>query len=451
MIGITSDVTQQGSLHAMRFRPVGLATLTSILVMTTAAEAAPPPPWEAAHCAAVKVSPPARHRGRTLVEIPDITEPELRLANQLMSAGCLAHAQAQLEQFLRQQPGSRNARYVAARYVWHISSAAEAENILREALAAYPEFTSATVLLAGIRVSEGRIDEGLKLIDQVEARAPTDLWIFMSRLRAEALRAPSPDLYAQLLEIVRDTTFPPNAREEAGQIAAELPGLTYDEHIAVSRQRLQIDSSIPGAYKAQDLAMLLSEGKAKYAETRALLESPRAARENYLGLPQNRVLLAQAYLMEAAQLGAGPVPANEHLIQRAADVLQGDFTGLAAHVMSRPQSKKLQPFLAELTHPEERDDADRIALCNAVIQLNVDAVEAQLEAGADPNARCDAQESMVGYVISMATTSYVERRQTVMRLLLEHGAKPVKLDMCRSPDTGDCADVLLPLLERYVR
>jgi tetratricopeptide (TPR) repeat protein len=427
------------------------AVLTSVLPITASLAASSPVGLEALRCAQVTVSPPIEHRGRVLIEIPDIPEPELRLANQLMSAGCLDKAGSTLEQFQRQYPDSRNARFVAARYAWHVSTSAAAERIIQEALRAHPDFTSATVLLAHIRYSKGRADEALELLDVAASKAPDDLWVFLGKLRAEAMYRPSRDLHVQLLEILRNPAFPPNAREEAGDLAAHIPGLTYDDLVVIYRESLKIDSSTPAAYKAQNLAVSLSEGLGRHAETRALLESPGAVRDGYLNSSLNRILLAQAYLMEAARVGAEPMPANEHLIQKAANVLRGDFTGLLEHVMSRPQYKDLQPFLASLTHPEEFNDVGRTPLCNAVIQLNVAAVEAQLNAGADPNGACETEDSLVGYLVFMATNKYVERRQGIMRLLLEHGAKPVKLDACRSPSSGNCSRVLLPLLEQHSR
>jgi hypothetical protein len=156
--------------------------------------------------------------------------------------------------------------------------------------------------------------------------------------------------------------------------------------------------------------------------------------------------------MEAAKISAGPSAANAALVRRVDRLLNGDYTRLADWVMSRPQGKVLAPFVRATVHPAETDRAGRTAICNAVLQLNAEAVREQLEAGADPNGACgDGGETLVGYLVYMATREQVPERRAVLRELLSHGAKPVRVDVCRSPDVGDCREVLLPLLEQYSR
>lgn len=198
------------------------------------------------------------------------------------------------------------------------------------------------------------------------------------------------------------------------------------------------------------VALRLSEIEHRYADVIQLLESPQAREGNCTGLETNRILLAQAYLMEAAKISTRPGPANKKLVDRAHVVLNGDYTGLAAHVMSRPQAATLAPFLAGNLHPDEVNSRDSTTLCEAVNQLNVEAARAQLQAGADPNGRC-RHESLVGSLVFMATTGKDDRRREIMRALLEHGATVTNIDACRSPTMGDCREVLLPIMEQYAR
>ena len=405
---------------------------------------------DAPYCTAVKVSAPVSFRGRTLVEIPDITEPELRLANQLMSAGCFVRAVDGLEAFTRTHPGSRNAQYVVARMSWMKLGTPIAEQVLTQTLAQHNDFASAKVLLAGIRYEQKKVPEAVRLLDEAEPRSPTDLWIYMNRLRIESLRTPTRDLRGRLLEIARSPAFPPNAREEAADIAKRLPNQSAQEYEEVLRARLDIESNLGMPCKAAELAFWLSESQGRYADVIKLLESPRAKAGNCNGLERNRILLAQAYLMEAAKISAGPSPANQSLLKRTDEILNGDYTGLAKHVMSRPQAAKLAPFLAEYVHPDEEDEGGTTALCNAISQLNVEAVRAQLDAGADPKGRC-RHESLVGSLVYMATTDDDQRRRDVLRALLEHGAPVTNIDACRSPTMGDCREVLLPLMEKYYK
>ncbi|MEO8017010.1 MAG: hypothetical protein ABI769_04290 [Pseudomonadota bacterium] len=398
-------------------------------------------------CASVKVSAPVKFRNRILIEIPDITEPDLRLANQLMSTGCFARAVDKLEAVTRTDPDNRHAKYVVARMSWMLMSTAVAEQVLTQALAAHKDFLSAKVLLAGIRFEQENVPDAATLLDEVEPRSPTDLWVYLGRLRIETLRSPSRDLRLRLVEIIRSPAFPPNAREVAADIAKLLPQ-NYSEYEEVLWARLDIDSNLGMACKVHDLAFWLSEVDGKFPEVIKLLESPRAKEGHCLGLDANRTLLAQAYLMEAAKISAGPSPANKHLIDRADQVLNGDYTSVAAHVQGRPQYATLQPFLAAYVQPDEEDVNGVTKLCHAIGFLNVAVVREQLEAGADPNGRC-RDESLVGSLVFMATVEKDERRREIMRALLEHGARVTNIDSCRSPNNGDCAQVLLPLMEKY--
>ncbi len=402
------------------------------------------------HCASVKVSAPVKFRNRTLVEIPDITEPALRLANQLMSSGCFKRAFDQLETVVRADPGNIHAKYVMARMAWMRFGLKVAAPLLEKTVAEHPDFASATVLLAGVRFAQEKLAESAALLRAVEPRSPTDMWIYLGRLRIEAFGDPSEDLRVRLLEITRSTAFPPNAREAAAEAAQLLPQSSkqYEE---ILWAKLDIESNRGIACKAHDLAFWLSEGdEDRFAEVIKLLESPRAQRGDCLGLMENRTLLAQAYLMEAAKLSAGPSRANQHLIDRVDELLNGDYTSVAAHAQSRPQYAVLRPFLQAFVHPDETDHNGVTNLCHAIGQLDVALVREHLEAGADPNGRC-RHESLVGSLIYMATREQDEQRRDIMRALLEHGATVTNIDACRSPTMGDCAQVLLPVMEQYVK
>lgn len=196
--------------------------------------------------------------------------------------------------------------------------------------------------------------------------------------------------------------------------------------------------------------MLLSENGGRFAEARALLESPRAGNSRCPAGPQREILLAQAYLMEAARLGPRPSTANEELVSRARELLEGDFTALADWTIGRPQYAVLQPFIASQVGGDAVDRYGRTLICQAVMRLDAAAVRDQLDAGADPNGRCN-ERSLVGAVVWKATRERVAARQEILHLLLERGALPTDLEYCASPANGDCSAVLLPLLRQYTR
>ena len=438
-------------MNSLRLKAIALALATFQVSALAAADPnlSPNPQIEmlrelagqdALTCKAVTVSAPVNFRSRKLVEIPDITEPDLRLANQLMSAGCFARAVTKLDAVLRADPGNRNAHYIVARMTWMRLGTGAAERELQRTLSEYQDFVSAKVLLAGLRFEQERIEAAGRLLNEVEQKSPTDLWIYMNRLRLEALRSPSRDLRARLLEIIRDPAFPPNARESAARSARSLPNQTPQEFEEVLTARLDIDSSVGMACKAADLAFFLSESQKRYADVIKLLESPRSTAGDCLGLEMNRVLLAQAYLMQAANISAGPGAANKTLVDKASALLNGDFTGLASHVAGRPQEAKLEPFLADLSGETK--------LCRAIGQFAFVTVAMELAAGADPNGTCH-DVSLVGSLVYMETTENPNERRAMMSSLLARGAPLTKreLEACRK--SQDCSQVLLPTMEGY--
>ena len=432
--------------QAMGLPPTAQSEVPAVSIDMLRNAAAP----DAATCAGVKVSAPVTFRGRVLKEIPDITEPQLRLANQLMSNGCFVRAIDNLEKVVRAQPGNRNARYVVARLTWFLLNTPMAEQELNRTLQQYPDFASAKVLLVGVRFEQRRLQEVESLLAEVEPRSPTDLWIYIDRLRLQAVDAPTRDLRTQLLEIVRNPGFPPNAREQAAVIAKRLPNQTEAEYQEVLRARLEISSGVQMACKVSQLAFELGDGQQQFDEVVKLLESPKATEGNCLGLQDNRTMLAQAYLMQAAKLNARPTAANRSLIEKANLLLNGDFTSVAMHAQGRPQYPALKPFLDVYVNPLEESKDGVTRLCHAISLLDAEAVREALEAGADPKGRC-RDESLVGSLVFMATTEKVEERRAVMQVLLEHAAPVTNLDACRSHDMGDCSEVLLPLMEKYAR
>jgi hypothetical protein len=405
---------------------------------------------DAPHCANVTVSAPVKFRNRTLVEIPDIQEPELRLANQLLSAGCYARAVNQLETVTRRDPDNAHAQYITARMAWMTMDASIAEQVINRALARHPDFTSGKVLLAGIRFEQEKLAESLALLNEAEARSPTDLWIHLDKMRVEVFKSPSADLRARLFEIIRNPAFPPNAREGAADAAKHLPQ-GRKEYEEILWARLEIESNIGTACKTAELAFWLSEIDGRFADVIKLLESPRAQKGNCLGLLDNRVLLAQAYLMEAAKINAGPSAANAQLVKRADQLLGGDFTSLKTHAMERPQYARLKPFLDARVKVDTVDRYGYTALCNGVMALDPVHVREELEAGANPNQKC-ANSTLVRYMMLIATNEKDEERREIMGLLLQHGAPLTKaeLEACGKSDEGDdCHEVMYPMMLEY--
>ena len=114
----------------------------------------------------------------------------------------------------------------------------------KQTLAEHKTSVSAKVLLAGIRFAQEDLAEVVRLLDETEPQSPTDLWIYMNRLRIEGLRSPSRDLLLRVLEIARSPAFPPNARETAADIAKHLPHQSgeYEEVLRQGSTSIQISA-----------------------------------------------------------------------------------------------------------------------------------------------------------------------------------------------------------------
>lgn len=392
-----------------------------------------------------------RFHGRTLVETPDITAPELRRANVLLSSGCPAESAALLAAYRQAHPDDFRAAFVEARLMWTAGNGFGAAELLNATLNAHRDFPSAQLLLASIDIEERRIEEARTRLNALSLHAPTDLWVFMDLLTLEALESPSAALRDELLEINRSPAFPPNAREGASWIGRHLPDLSRDQYEAYFWADLDYESATPMACKIHHLAFNLVVVDGRYQDARKLLESPKALAANCSGVEGNRILLAETYLFEAARISATPSAANAALVSKAHEVLRGDWSGLSTFIMGRPQYAAIAPFVASQTAPSDVDAYDRTQICNAVMTASVAAVQTQLDLGADPNGRCEGN-TLVGYLVRGASTHPVGSawQQQILRMLLAAGAQvaPQDLASCRNPDNGPaCRNSLLPLLE----
>jgi len=400
----------------MVFRLVLLVLVCSSAFSSGAHEAAAKNVPIDARCQQVVDSPPWRFRGRTLVETPDITAPELRRANALLSSRCRTESERLLASYRQARPDDFHADFLEARLMW-----------------------------------TGGDDGGTEELLNATLHAPTDLWVFMDLLMLEAIESPSAALRDELLEINRNPAFPPSAREMASQAGRRLPNLSREQYEAYFWADLDYESATPMACKIHNLAFNLVVVDGRYPDARKLLESPKALAANCSGVEGNRILLAETYLFEAARISAGPSPSNAALVSKADEVLRGDWTGLSMFIMGRPQYAAIAPFVSSQMAPSDVDASGRTQLCNAVMTASVQAVQTQLDLGADPNGRCE-HSSLLGYIVRGASTqpTRADWQRQIVRMLRAAGAQVTPQDVasCRNPDNGPaCRNSLLPLLE----
>ena len=427
----------------MKSRLVAACVAVAALSLPTSSRSASQDDFEAARCEAVVVSKPVVFHGRKLEEIPDITEPELRLANQLLSSRCGARAEAIYERFVHAHPENFHAAYHLARSQWIYNSPEAAYQVLQYVLKDHPDFASAKVLLAGLQFSVNNFSETRRLLDEAEVRSPTDVWIYINRSRLAAMENPTPPgLMTRMLEIARNEAFPPNVRNLAVEIGKPLTGASAVDYEEFLRIDASIRSPAEGCQVAR-LANYLNE-QGRFDEVRTLLES----RQDGCAGPDNRLFLAQAYLMQAAAINPTPVRANAALIAKADEILGGDYAAFATWIDGRLQSPKWVPLLPGKLDPDEEYEEGFSLLCHAAVLLDAELVRAYLEAGGSPQTHCGGTP-IVLLLAMRADDTNTTGVQATARVLLDKGAPP-PADLCgKLRDRGFCSRDLLPLFLLY--
>jgi hypothetical protein len=425
-----------------RYCLVGTLLLASIADATES-------PSDRMRCEQLTAGIPVVFHGRTLTEGPDITDPDLRRANSLLSAGCRDEALNLAKAFMATHSPDFHIAFLLARLAWTVGDTYDTDQVVNAVLREHPDFVSAQVLQASRLIEQRRLEEAATLLNSLSLRSPTDLWVYMDGLQLEARRAPSATLRDTLLEINRSAAFPPSAREVASHVGREMPNLSRDQFEAFYWADLDYESATPIACKIHSLAFLLSEDGGRYAQARDLLLSPKAQAGDCEGPTTNGVLLAQTYLMEAAHINAVPTAANASLVAKAHEILGDDWPELAHYVIGRPQFAVLEPFIAGAIAPDTKDQYGSTQICNAVALSDVAAVQTQLRAGADPNGNCEGF-SLIGFIIINGGESHIEERQTILRLLRAAGGKVTaeNVAICRDPANGSaCEHHLLSILQ----
>ena len=419
--------------------------LASILIAVAGPALAATP--DDVRCGAVKPGAEFEFQGRTLLETPDIEEPELRLINTLITEQCFAQSAELMDRFVQAHPENYHLLFVKARLYWITRSQADANVIVTTILRNHPDFSSMKILLASMDVDDQNFPEATKLLDEVAKVHPEDLWLFMDRLRIEAAVAATADTVKTLKAVMADTHFPRSARLQAMRTAQ------YETNNVSTEQRDDMFASGMDSGSSRDCELAgkaseLIELNRDPASGVALIEKYLHKSGACMATPTVRVLLAEGYLLEAVQIAPQPARANEKLVRQAKETLGGDLMPVAQRVPPRPFLTPLIPFLKGSMDVREPDDDGNTLICSAVIYTNPAMVQAQLSEGADPNGRC-GHESLVGRLLLQAATNKFPERQLILRSLLERGARVELLESCRDPANGKCSEVFYPILKEF--
>jgi ankyrin repeat protein len=331
------------------------------------------------------------------------------------------------------------------------SGAEAAASMLQRVIAQHPDFISGRVLLAGMDIERNDIVAARAILDEVAPQSPTDVWIYLYQLRIQALSPQTvPGLRETLLAIANEPGFPGNVREIAARTGSRLANLTTAQFEEFLRVPFKFESGTAMPCKFATLARWLTDEGGRSRDVIALLESPAAHAAECGGLITNRALLATAYLLEAAKIAPGPTPANESLVARATQILDGDFGQLVTMLTGRPELTTLKPFFGKAAYVDRPNEHGSTPLCTAVYTRNPEALRVQLEGGANPMQKCSGWEPL-RLIMSWAGPEQATERYEMARLLLEAGAQPGDLGDCREDHATDCHVLLLPLLERYAK
>jgi hypothetical protein len=360
-------------------------------------------------------------QGKTLREIADITDPELRTINRMITAGCYAQAYERLGAFAEAHPEQFHADFVAARLSIYLGDMTTARRIETESIRKHPDFASLNILMASDDLSQLKFDDAKSKLDTAARTSPNDLWLFLDRLQAQSFARDSRPATTEdtLKAIVADTRFPPNARRLMGEmLIRDRYGDAATEWAYL--QRIDLLSGEAREHEQLWYAQWLVESKQRTVEGRKLAEP-------HLGNAHHdrwaRRVLTTSYLFDAVKIDAAPTARNAEPVRKAREISGGDFSAIARDAALQPHLSALVPFLhlaSEVDNPREEFDT---ALCASVGSLipNVETVRQLLDAGADPNKPCE-HATPLGKLFAVGGDPAIKLQ--MMRVLLEHGADP---------------------------
>jgi hypothetical protein len=171
--------------------------------------------------------------------------------------------------------------------------------------------------------------------------------------------------------------------------------------------------------------------------------------------PETRVMLSEAYLLQAAAIAPQLTDANRTLVQQAKDTLDGDLTEVARRAaMHTPALDPLIPFFKGNVDSIGHDTVwGTTTLCIAFNTGNLSLIKEELENGAHANDGC-FHYTLVHLVMMTsldAGPAKIPTAQSLLRALLERGVRMEYRDLDICARRSVCADNLLPILEEFAK
>ena len=404
-----------------------------------------------ARCPKVEAGKPINFDGQTLIETPDLP-PELRLANALIGANCLARAKQVQSQFLATHPDDYRISFIDARLAWASDNERESEAIGDMVLDKHPDFSSMLILMGSVATQRMHWERALKMLDAAYKLQPQDLWGYIDQLRLEKDLAPSSLTYERMKAIIKNPEFPRDIRNTLSRDARYQVGTSdyeVDRRFEDGLEQLDGVIALTDCDVARQAATVI-EFRKDPAKGAQLIQASLKPTGRCAATPETRVMLSEAYLLQAAAIAPQLTDANRSLVQQAKDTLGGDLTEVARRAaMHTPELDPLIPFFRGNVDSIRHDARGRTTLCAAFDTGNITLMQEELENGAPANEDCE-NFTLVHLVLTLPLNK-IPAVESVLRILLERGAKfdSREMDFCARKKGGACAANLLPILQEF--
>ena len=374
-------------------------------------------------CDAIPAPVPLQLKDRRLRETPDLS-PRLQQLNVMANdTRCFEYAQYRMAEYAQAHPDDLGLHFVRARLTWSMGGIDQAIDYLKAVLREHPDFASGHVLQGAMYLQRGNLQPAGDHLKQALMQSPDDLWAKLNwwKLQAGQEDAEAKALLLQVAESREASRFARSASIEALSLRmpAEAP-----ERERLMRLKIEVTE---GHYREQamiELASLLVYLE-RHAEARDLLKQLESARS--IDPAAIKALHAQSLLREASRIAPRTTPDNQALVTEARNLVNGDFSQLAAMVAhDAALSLRLKPFLSDgkPIDPNAQDAYGMTPLCAAVMQGEGFEVRELVRQGGDPNLLCGKMSALAHAVL--ANTTELNTRLAIVGFLLENGADPAR-------------------------
>ena len=374
-------------------------------------------------CGNIVPAPDVTYNGQTLRDAPDISNPQLRQINALVSENCFSAAAKALETFESENPTEFRSTFVRARMLWIFDRENDAKALLRSTIEQHPDFASGYLLLGSMALPEYDHVTAGKMFSVVERLSPSSLWLFVGKLILQDRTNPNPETQNQLIQLVQNPLFPGNARESAADEIKLHGEANFDARIVdrIYQTEIGFESRSPHALKVITYATWLIEHQGRTEDARKVLRGLKTDDQSYS--QGKKLLLAESYLFDAARIDPKQTSRNFALVEKARSELDGDLGPIVRASALDPYLAPLKGFFEVVEIVDTPNEIGETGLCMSLqaLVMDVELIQGMLENLADPNQSC-GETTPVGLVVTRGDDP--EKRKVILQDLLRRGADP---------------------------